>query len=96
MFGPSRKFIVTDDGNYLWTITPPAWSGFGPSTITLTHDQHERAINWITGKILIQDALPELSSEQREMLLSGISPREWEDTVTDKFKSRFNPQRGQQ
>ena len=32
------------------------------------------------GDILIQDAFPNLDKEQREFLLSGITPQEWNDT----------------
>jgi len=32
------------------------------------------------GDILIQDAFPNLSVEQREFILSGITPQEWNDT----------------
>lgn len=34
--------------------------------------------NWITGKkILIQNAMPDVSREDREFLISGISPKGW-------------------
>ena len=32
------------------------------------------------GDMLIQDAFPNLDKEQREFLLSGITPQEWNDT----------------
>ena len=32
------------------------------------------------GDILIKDAFPNLDKEQREFLLSGITPQEWNDT----------------
>jgi len=32
------------------------------------------------GDILVQDAFPNLNAEQREFLLSGITPQEWKDT----------------
>ena len=32
------------------------------------------------GDILIQDAFPNLNAEQREFILSGITPQEWNDT----------------
>lgn len=34
---------------------------------------------WQAGE-LIQDAMPHLSSEEREFLISGIPPKEWNDT----------------
>jgi len=32
------------------------------------------------GDILIQDAFPNLDAGQREFLLSGVTPQEWEET----------------
>ena len=32
------------------------------------------------GDILIQDAFPNLDAEQREFILTGITPQEWNDT----------------
>lgn len=32
---------------------------------------------WKTGGRLVQDAFPTLSAEEREFLISGITPREW-------------------
>lgn len=32
------------------------------------------------GDILVQDAFPNLNAEQREFLISGITPQEWNDT----------------
>lgn len=33
---------------------------------------------WEAGA-LIQDVMPELSDEQREFLMTGITPREWQE-----------------
>lgn len=35
--------------------------------------------NWQNGTV-IQNALPYLNAEEREFLLTGITPDEWEDT----------------
>tara|TARA_R110000803_G_scaffold189364_1_gene251852 strand:+ start:230 stop:394 length:165 start_codon:yes stop_codon:yes gene_type:complete len=32
------------------------------------------------GDILIQDAFPNLDAEQREFILTGVTPQEWNDT----------------
>jgi hypothetical protein len=32
--------------------------------------------NWLEGRVLIQHAMPHLSNEQREFLISGITPEE--------------------
>lgn len=34
-------------------------------------------IKWVTGD-LIQDAMPNLSDDQREYILTGLSPEEWD------------------
>jgi hypothetical protein len=38
-------------------------------------DAHER---WTNGE-LIQKAFPDLSTDEREMLMTGTTPREWEN-----------------
>lgn len=37
---------------------------------------------WRTGKALIQNALPELSADKRELLLSGFCPQCWDHMFT--------------
>lgn len=34
---------------------------------------------WRVGGMMIQDAFPTLSAEQREFLLSGITPEQWKE-----------------
>lgn len=38
-------------------------------------------LNWTRGNIpgLIQDIFPELSADDREFLMTGITPEEWDD-----------------
>ena len=79
-FGPTRteKF---NEATKTWdiTVTPPSFSGFSPSTISLTQEQHDRYKLWLSSGVLIQTALPELTDAQREVLISGISEDEFED-----------------
>lgn len=35
------------------------------------------------GDILVQDAFPNLNAEQREFLISGITPQEWNKYIGD-------------
>lgn len=35
-------------------------------------------VEWIVERKLIQDAMPEVCPEEREMLISGICPEDWE------------------
>lgn len=45
------------------------------STLSLTDDQYSR---WLGGE-LIQYALPHLNDDEREFLISGITPEEWNE-----------------
>lgn len=38
---------------------------------------------WIKGDTLCQDAFPTIPPEKREFLISGISPKGWEQTFGD-------------
>jgi hypothetical protein len=52
------------------------WSG-----ITRTLDipvTHEQFWEWQRGA-LIQNAMPHLTADQREFIISGITPEEWEE-----------------
>jgi len=82
-FGPKRELTALGDGMYLLKVTPPSWSHFSPSTIRLTEDQVKRYERWLTDDTLIQDAFPELSLDQREILLSGIGPGEFSEAFKD-------------
>jgi hypothetical protein len=76
---PTRSYHVR--GNTIEvTVTPPAITGFHASKVTLTADQYRRFQSWLEHGGRIQDALPELSADDREILLSGIGPDEWEKT----------------
>lgn len=44
--------------------------------LDITQDQLEA---WQSGKLLIQEAFPQLSNTEREFLLSGITEGEWEE-----------------
>lgn len=39
----------------------------------------EQFNNW-QGGMLIQDAMPNLTDDQREFMMSGITAKEWEET----------------
>ena len=50
------------------------------NTMELPITQEHLDIYETVGDILIQDAFPNLNEEQREFILSGITPQEWNDT----------------
>lgn len=43
-------------------------------TLPITGEQFRR---WRSGRGLIQDVFPQLSSDEREFLMSGATPEEW-------------------
>ena len=50
------------------------------NTMELPISQEHLDIYDTVGDILVQDAFPNLDKEQREFLISGITPQEWKDT----------------
>lgn len=40
----------------------------------------EQMDEWLGGK-LIQDAMPDLSTDDREFLISGMTPHEWKEMM---------------
>lgn len=48
--------------------------------IAMTDEQYRR---WVGGKELIQHIFPELSADDREFLISGATPEEWEALFGD-------------
>ena len=47
-------------------------------TVELTDDQLDRFLDWRMGKGNIQDLLPDLDEDEREMLLTGMGPEQWD------------------
>lgn len=43
----------------------------------------EQYHQWQFGRRYIQDVMPELDSDQREFILSGLTPKEWNDRFGD-------------
>jgi hypothetical protein len=81
---PKREAVRMGDGTWQITVTPPAWSGFAePQTLTLTPDQYDRFQAWLTDGTPIQDKLPDLTPGQREILMSGIGPEDWDNEFPD-------------
>jgi len=70
-FAPSRRVEKTDDGYVVHVRPPPMIGDFPEVSVQLTEDQYERYQWWRRGK-LIQEALPDLSVDQREMLMTGL------------------------
>lgn len=70
--GPERREEAHPDGTFTIFVKPPDWIGDYPEkSVRLTADQYTRYRQWRSAQILIQDALPELSGEEREILMNG-------------------------
>jgi hypothetical protein len=70
--GPRREVLKTSKGTYLITVIPPDWTRITESkSIELTPEQYDRYLAWDEGGLLIQDALPDLTNDQREILITG-------------------------
>lgn len=77
-FGPKREVKEDGDG-FIVMVTPPKFIGPHPTMeVRLTADQYERYLKWRESDVLLQDILPELSSSDREKLITGIGPEEWD------------------
>jgi len=48
--------------------------------LPVTQEQYDK---WDKGGELIQNAMPNLTNAQREFLLSGITPEEWDTSFKD-------------
>ena len=81
--GPKRESRQLPTGDYIVRVTPPDWTGCSPSEVKLTANQFVNFQRWLNGSILIQDAFPDLSDDDREILKTGIGPKEWADKIGD-------------
>jgi hypothetical protein len=68
--------IRTDGVNYQVIVTSPMSRG---GEVFMTEDQYHRFRAWLNGSKMIQDALPDLSKDEREILMTGIGPEEWNE-----------------
>jgi hypothetical protein len=81
---PARQHRRTHEGKWEVAVTPPRESGFNcTSLVVLSQDQFDRYCQWLDKGNMIQNLLPELSPEQREQLISGITPTAWHKAFGD-------------
>lgn len=75
--GPTRT-ERKDGDKWIVTVTPPSWSGFSESkSVELSQDQYERYLLWRDGPTLIQMVLSDLTSADREILMTGVGPEDF-------------------
>jgi hypothetical protein len=70
-FGPTRA-VDEKDGQYIVSVTPPRATKLPTQILALNKDQYLRYEAWRAGKGLIQEMLPDLTPDEREVLLTGI------------------------
>ena len=51
--------------------------------LDITYEQLDRVNNRHLSKELIQDIVPNLSKEEREFLITGITPKEWNELFNE-------------
>lgn len=81
--GPTRTAEEQPNGSWLIRIIPPAWTGFKGTTITLTAGQYEGYRKWVDHELYLHEAIPALTPDEREKLMTGITPGEWQKTFGD-------------
>ena len=82
-FAPTRRVERTASGNVVVFVKPPAFVGTPEVSVLLTPDQYARYQQWREGRLLIQDALPELSLSEREMLMTGLGDEDFHRITKD-------------
>jgi hypothetical protein len=70
------EFETVTDGTRI-TRTSISSGKRNAMVLPVTREQVER---WSSERSLVQNAFPNLNAEQREFLLSGMTPEEWNDT----------------
>jgi len=47
-----------------------------------TQDEFEKRLAYyLNNAVLIQDAFPELTNDEREFIMTGVTPQEWEELM---------------
>ena len=82
-FTPSRR-VEQIPGGYTVYVRPPKIVGEYPEvSVSLTKEQYERYLLWRKGPLMIQEALPDLSPSQREMLMTGLADEDFAKMAQD-------------
>ena len=72
-----------EDGRMLQTYKVEARSNITGRTAAMEMRMSEEQLSgWANGDDLIQNCLPQLSPDEKEFLLSGITPEEWTEFFT--------------
>jgi hypothetical protein len=74
---PVREVAPQADGSVIIHVTPPAFMRCPRVSVTLSRGQYARYLEWRLGHRFIQEALPELSEDEREKLMTGLGPADF-------------------
>ncbi len=75
------KSLAVDSDGILWALTLHCFTGEG-NIVALPEHVVSDFIEWRDGE-LIQNVFPQLSADQREMLMTGITPEEQEEMMKE-------------
>lgn len=77
-YKPSYTETTLSDGSLMVTVQPSPLLGLrnGSSVVRVFAHQVPRYRQWRDGFLMIQEALPDMSVNDREILLSGIGPED--------------------
>lgn len=82
-FGPKREVIENPDGTVMIRVTPHPMSGSREiNFVGLSKAQFEKYQEWLKTGALLQDLLPDVSRENREVLMSGLGPKSFNQIFT--------------
>lgn len=81
LFGPTGATKVLPAGDHHCDVVCRNSMTKKDTILTVDYDTGKKVEKWINeGKPgCIQDVFPELSADQREQMLSGITPEEWNE-----------------
>ena len=72
----NRPMLDTLNGVYTMKITRTSRLT-GKTSVMYLDITKEQLFSWVDGE-LVQNAMPQLSAEEREFLVTGITPDEWD------------------
>ena len=72
----NRPMLDTLNGVYTMKITRTSRLT-GKTSVMYLDINKEQLFSWVDGE-LVQNAMPQLSAEEREFLMTGITPDEWD------------------
>lgn len=83
LFKIDRKAVKLPDGNWQVMVTPPQQLRLPTTMVVLSKSQYLRYLEWGAGRMMIQEALPELSAADREILLTGIGNEDFQQIARE-------------